>query len=97
MPPHSVGVGPQILFGVYSSLRATAKLISKLFRITFCIVSRPKVHDVGLLQIESFGSPKSEAELHLSTLEDIFMVDNFMVDNFMVAKIWEFSRKIPKF
>ena len=31
------------------------------------------------------------------TLEDIFMVDNFMVDNLMVAKIWGFSRKIPKF
>ena len=28
---------------------------------------------------------------------DNFMVDNFMVDNFMVAKIWGFSRKIPKF
>ena len=33
----------------------------------------------------------------LYTLEDIFMVDNFMVDNFKVAKIWGFSRKIPKF
>ena len=33
----------------------------------------------------------------LYTLEDIFMVDNFMVDNFVVAKIWGFSRKIPKF
>ena len=33
----------------------------------------------------------------LITLGDIFMVDNFMVDNFMVAKIWGFSRKIPKF
>ena len=33
----------------------------------------------------------------LHTLEDIFMVANFMVDNLMVAKIWGFSRKIPKF
>ena len=32
------------MFGVYLSLRATDKLMAKLFRITFYIVNRPNVH-----------------------------------------------------
>ena len=35
---------PKKMFGVYLSLRATDKLMAKLFRITFYIVNRPSMY-----------------------------------------------------
>ena len=56
VPPHSDGVGPQKFFGVYLSLRATDKLMAKLFRITFYIVNQPNVGTMLVLRWHYTGT-----------------------------------------